>query len=80
MCLVRNTIHRLEPLSKGSKRHKRSGRRRITISSDNRYLLQYVSRQRTLTAGIAASQLLKENPYPFQTVSRRLHEGGQFAR
>ncbi|GBN59951.1 hypothetical protein AVEN_67520-1 [Araneus ventricosus] len=77
-----------------------SGRRRITTTADDRYLLQCARRRRiptaahqpsllpaargrpTLTARQLASQLSAAAGRPTfrQTVSRRLHEGGLFAR
>ncbi|GBM55111.1 hypothetical protein AVEN_208624-1 [Araneus ventricosus] len=64
-----------------SRRHG-SGCRKITTTADNRYLLQCAGRQRTLTAQQLASQLSAAagRPISSQTVSRRLHEGGTFAR
>ncbi|GBL77997.1 hypothetical protein AVEN_143315-1 [Araneus ventricosus] len=59
-----------------------SGRRRITTTADDRYLLQCARCRRTLTAKQLASQLSAAvgRPISCQTVSRRLHEGGLFAR
>ncbi|GBL78612.1 hypothetical protein AVEN_65200-1 [Araneus ventricosus] len=63
-------------------RRRGSGRRRITTTADDHYLLQCARRRRTLTALQLASQLSAAagRPIPCQTVSRRLHEGGMFAR
>ncbi|GBL90894.1 hypothetical protein AVEN_27999-1 [Araneus ventricosus] len=59
-----------------------SGRRRITTTADDRYLLQCARRRRTLTARQLASQLsaTARRPVSRPTVSHKLHEGGQFAR
>ncbi|GBM50301.1 hypothetical protein AVEN_219070-1 [Araneus ventricosus] len=50
-----------------------SGRRRITITADDRYLLQCARRRRTLTARQLASQLSAAlgRPISRQTVSRK---------
>ncbi|GBM06025.1 Transposable element Tcb1 transposase [Araneus ventricosus] len=63
-------------------RRRGSGRRRITTTPDDRYLLQCARRPTTLTARQLASQLSAAagRPISRQTVSRRLHEGGLFAR
>ncbi|GBM14264.1 hypothetical protein AVEN_167341-1 [Araneus ventricosus] len=63
-------------------RRRGSGRRRITTTADDRYLLQCARRLRTLTARQLASHLSAAAGMPIflQTVSRRLHEGGLFAR
>ncbi|GBN66187.1 Transposable element Tcb1 transposase [Araneus ventricosus] len=64
-----------------SRRHG-SVRQRITTTADDCYLLQCASRRRTLTVRQLASQLSAAagRPISRQTVSRRLHEGGLFAR
>ncbi|GBM51440.1 hypothetical protein AVEN_147123-1 [Araneus ventricosus] len=58
------------------------GRRRIITTADDRYLSQCARRRRTLTARQLASQLSAASGRPIsrQTVSRRLDEGGLFAR
>ncbi|GBN73301.1 hypothetical protein AVEN_128601-1 [Araneus ventricosus] len=67
---------------KNASRRRGSGRRRITTTADDRYLLQCARRWRTLTARQLAPQLSAAagRPISRQTVSRRLHEGGLFAR
>ncbi|GBM26490.1 hypothetical protein AVEN_206175-1 [Araneus ventricosus] len=52
------------------------------MTADDRYVLQCAKRQRTLTARQQASQLSAAagRPISRQTVSRRSHEAGQFAR
>ncbi|GBM66579.1 hypothetical protein AVEN_251992-1 [Araneus ventricosus] len=68
--------------NKNASRKRGSGCRRITTAADDRYLLQCARRQRTLTARKLASHLSAASGRPIsrQTVSRRLHEGGLFAR
>ncbi|GBN17945.1 hypothetical protein AVEN_64028-1 [Araneus ventricosus] len=63
-------------------RRRGSGRRRITTTADDRYLLQCSRRRRTLAVRQLASQLSAAagRPISRQTVSRRLNEGGLFAR
>ncbi|GBO16458.1 hypothetical protein AVEN_136243-1 [Araneus ventricosus] len=63
-------------------RRRGSGRQKITTTADDRYLLQCARRRRTLTARQLASQFSAAagKPISRQTVSRRLHEGGLFAR
>ncbi|GBM53582.1 hypothetical protein AVEN_105474-1 [Araneus ventricosus] len=63
-------------------RRRGSGRRRITTTGDFRYVLQCARRRRALTARQRATQLSSaaERSISPQTVSRRLHEGGLFAR
>ncbi|GBN69034.1 hypothetical protein AVEN_262399-1 [Araneus ventricosus] len=58
------------------------GGRRITTTADDRFLLQCVRRRRTLTARQLTSQLSAAagRLISRQTVSRRRHEGGLFAR
>ncbi|GBN52553.1 hypothetical protein AVEN_204168-1 [Araneus ventricosus] len=80
-----SVIHRLwnhYQRDKNASRKRGSGRRRITTSADDRYLLQCVRRRKTLTARQLASQLFAavERPISRQTVSRRLHERGLFTR
>ncbi|GBL89148.1 hypothetical protein AVEN_255270-1 [Araneus ventricosus] len=59
-----------------------AGRRRITTTADDRYVLQCAKRRRTLTARQLASQIsaVAGRPTTGQTVSRRLHEGELFAQ
>ncbi|GBN89359.1 hypothetical protein AVEN_161862-1 [Araneus ventricosus] len=81
----RSVIHRLwnhYQRYQNASRRRGSGRRRIATTADDRYLLQCARRRRTLTARHLASQLsaAAERPISRQTVSRRLHEGGLFAR
>ncbi|GBM46313.1 hypothetical protein AVEN_88007-1 [Araneus ventricosus] len=63
-------------------RRRGSGRRRITTTAEDRYLLQCARRRRTLTARQLASQLsaAEGRPISRQTVSHRLHERGLLAR
>ncbi|GBN74191.1 hypothetical protein AVEN_111375-1 [Araneus ventricosus] len=80
-----SVIHRLwnhYQRDQSASRRRGTGRRRITITADDRYLLQCARRQRTLTARQLASQLSATvgRPISLQTVSRKLHEGGLFAR
>ncbi|GBM62029.1 hypothetical protein AVEN_220956-1 [Araneus ventricosus] len=80
-----SVIHRLwnhYRMDQNASRRRGSGRRRITKTADDRYLLQCARRRRTLTARQLASQLSAAagRPISRQTVSRRLHEGGLFAR
>ncbi|GBO35113.1 hypothetical protein AVEN_18788-1 [Araneus ventricosus] len=80
-----SVIHRLwnhYQRVQNASRRRVSGRRRITTTADNRYLLQCARRRRTLTARQLVSQLsvAAGRPISRQTVSRRLHEGGLFAR
>ncbi|GBN51368.1 hypothetical protein AVEN_197201-1 [Araneus ventricosus] len=67
---------------KKASRRRGSGRRRITTTEADRYVLQRARLRRTLTARQLASQLSAAagRPTSRQTVSRRLHEGGLFAR
>ncbi|GBN96213.1 hypothetical protein AVEN_116032-1 [Araneus ventricosus] len=81
----RSVIYRLwnhYQRDKNASRRRGSGRRRITITADDRYLLQCARCRRTLTARHLPSQLSAAAGRPTfrQTVSRRLHEGGLFAR
>ncbi|GBN10373.1 hypothetical protein AVEN_25567-1 [Araneus ventricosus] len=81
----RNVIHRLwnhYQRDQNASRRLGSGRRRITTTADDRYLLQCARRLRTLTARQMASQLYAAagRSISRQIVSRRLHEGGLFAR
>ncbi|GBM80006.1 hypothetical protein AVEN_203771-1 [Araneus ventricosus] len=81
----RSVIHRLwnhYQRDQNSSRRRGSGRRRITTTADDSYLLQCARHRRTLTARQLASQLsvAAGRPISRQTVSRRLHEGGLFAR
>ncbi|GBN36404.1 hypothetical protein AVEN_189186-1 [Araneus ventricosus] len=81
----RSAIHRLRNhyrRDQNASRRRGSGRRRITTTADDRYLLQCARRRRTLTARQLTSQLsaVAGRPVYRQTVSRRLHEGGLFAR
>ncbi|GBL80949.1 hypothetical protein AVEN_83045-1 [Araneus ventricosus] len=59
-----------------------SGRRRITTTANDGYMLQCTRRRRTLIERQLASQLSAAagRPISHQTVSRTLHEGGLFAR
>ncbi|GBN23561.1 hypothetical protein AVEN_233682-1 [Araneus ventricosus] len=75
----RSVIHRLWNLyqwDENASRRRGPGRRRITTTVDDRYLLQCARRRRTLTARQLASQLSAAGGRPIsrQTVSRRLHE------
>ncbi|GBN23586.1 hypothetical protein AVEN_50870-1 [Araneus ventricosus] len=75
----RSVIHRLwnhYQRDQNARRRHGSGRRRIATTADDRYLLQCARRRRTLTALSAAAG----RPISRQTVSRRLREGGLFAR
>ncbi|GBN35426.1 hypothetical protein AVEN_199901-1 [Araneus ventricosus] len=79
-----SAIHRLKnhyQRDQNASRRRGTGRRRITKTADNRYLLQCARRRGTLTARQLASQLSAAAGMPKyrQTVSRRLHEGGLFA-
>ncbi|GBM12428.1 hypothetical protein AVEN_55271-1 [Araneus ventricosus] len=81
----RSVIHRLwnhYQRDQNASRRRESGRRRITTTADDRYLLRCARRRRTLTARRLASQLSAAagRPMSLQTESRRLHEGGLFAR
>ncbi|GBN89124.1 hypothetical protein AVEN_70691-1 [Araneus ventricosus] len=83
--LHRNVIHRLwnhYQRDQNASRRRGSGRRRITTTADDLYLLQCARRQRTLSARQLASQLSAAvgRTISRQTASRRLHEGGLFAR
>ncbi|GBN38035.1 hypothetical protein AVEN_50387-1 [Araneus ventricosus] len=83
--VLRSVNHRLWnhcQRDQNSSRRRESRRRRITRTADDRYLLQSARRRRTLTARQLASQLSATagRPISHQTVSRRLHEGGLFAR
>ncbi|GBN53652.1 Transposable element Tcb1 transposase [Araneus ventricosus] len=83
--LIQPTNHRLwhhYQRDQNASRRRGSGRRRITTTADYRYVLQCARRRRTLTARQLASQLSAAagRTIPRQTVSRRLHEGGLFAR
>ncbi|GBM04876.1 hypothetical protein AVEN_252822-1 [Araneus ventricosus] len=81
----RSVIHRLwnhYQWEQNTSRRRGFGRRRITTTADGRYLLQCARHRRTLTTMQLASQLSAAagRPIPRQTVSRRLYEGGLFAR
>ncbi|GBM22185.1 hypothetical protein AVEN_236817-1 [Araneus ventricosus] len=81
----RSVTHRLwnhYQRDQNASRRRGSGRRRIATTADDRYLLQCARRRSTLTARQLASQLSAAagRPISRQTVSRRLHEGGLFAR
>ncbi|GBM40020.1 hypothetical protein AVEN_250494-1 [Araneus ventricosus] len=81
----RSVIHRLWNhclRDQNASRRRGSGCRRIATTADDRYLLQSSRRRRTLTARQLESQLSAAagRPISRQTVSRRLHEGGLFAR
>ncbi|GBM11555.1 hypothetical protein AVEN_240687-1 [Araneus ventricosus] len=81
----RSVIHRLwnhYQRDQNTSRRRGSGRQRITTTADDCYLLQCARRRRTLTSPQLASQLSAAagRPISHQTVSRRLHEGGLFAR
>ncbi|GBM93671.1 hypothetical protein AVEN_42601-1 [Araneus ventricosus] len=58
-------------LDQNASRRRGSGRRRITTTADNRYLLQCVKRRRTLTERQLASQLYAaaKGPYPAKLCS-----------
>ncbi|GBN97165.1 hypothetical protein AVEN_132295-1 [Araneus ventricosus] len=80
----RSVIHRLWNHYQGDQndsRRRGSGRRRITTTADDRYLLQSARHRRTLTARQLASQLFAAagRPISRQTVSCRRHAGGLFA-
>ncbi|GBM35163.1 hypothetical protein AVEN_140761-1 [Araneus ventricosus] len=81
----RSVIHRLwnhYQRDQNASRRRGFGRRRITTTTDDHYLSQCARRRRTLTARELASQLPAATGRPIsrQTVSRKLHEGGLFAR
>ncbi|GBN05717.1 hypothetical protein AVEN_207664-1 [Araneus ventricosus] len=81
----RSVIHRLwnhYQRDQNPSRRRGFGRRRITATADDRYLLQCARRRRTLAARQLASQLSAAagRPISRQTVSRRLHEGRLFTR
>ncbi|GBM01210.1 hypothetical protein AVEN_253611-1 [Araneus ventricosus] len=81
----RSVIHTLwshYQRDQNASRRRGSGHRRITTTADDRYLLQCARRRRTLTARQLGSQLSAAagRPKSRQTMSRRLHEGGLFAR
>ncbi|GBO36433.1 Transposable element Tcb1 transposase [Araneus ventricosus] len=80
----RSVIHRLWnhcQRDQNASRRRGSGRRRITTTANDRYLLQCARRRRTLTARQLESQLSSTAGRPIsQTVSHRLHAGGLFAR
>ncbi|GBN84122.1 hypothetical protein AVEN_125925-1 [Araneus ventricosus] len=81
----RSVIHRLwnhYQRDQNASSRRGSGHRRITTTSDDRYLLQCARHQMTLTARQLASQLFAAvgRPISRQSVSHRLHEGGLFAR
>ncbi|GBL86046.1 hypothetical protein AVEN_89098-1 [Araneus ventricosus] len=81
----RNVIHRLwnhYQRDQNASRRRGSGRRRITTTVDDCYLLQCSRHRRTLTARQLASQLSAAAGRPISrpTVARRLHEGELFAR
>ncbi|GBM85169.1 hypothetical protein AVEN_226228-1 [Araneus ventricosus] len=81
----RSVIHRLWnhcQMDQNTSRRVHTGRRRITTKADDRYRLQCARRRRILTVRQLASQLSAAagRPISRQTVSRRLHEGGLFAR
>ncbi|GBN61587.1 hypothetical protein AVEN_47843-1 [Araneus ventricosus] len=70
----RSVIHRLWKhcqRDQNASRRRGSGRRRITTTADDRYLLQCVKRRRTQAARQLASQLslLQEGPYPAKLCS-----------
>ncbi|GBM07936.1 hypothetical protein AVEN_232378-1 [Araneus ventricosus] len=77
----RSVIHRLwnhYQRDQNSSRRRGSGRRRITTTADDRFLLQCARNRGTLTARQLALQLSAAagRPISRQTVSRRLHEEG----
>ncbi|GBM12221.1 hypothetical protein AVEN_21024-1 [Araneus ventricosus] len=77
----RSVIHRLwnhYQRDQNASRRRGSVLRRISTTADDRYLLQCSRRRRTLTASQLSAAAGK--PISRQTVSRRLHEGGLFAR
>ncbi|GBN64882.1 hypothetical protein AVEN_7502-1 [Araneus ventricosus] len=80
----RSVIHRLwnhYQRDQNASRRRGSGRRRITTTADDRYLLQCARRRKTLTARqLAQLSASAGRPISRQTVSRRLHEGRLFAR
>ncbi|GBL80836.1 hypothetical protein AVEN_26262-1 [Araneus ventricosus] len=81
----RSVIHRLwyhYQRNQNASRRRGSGHRRITSIADDGYLLQCARSRRTLTVRQLASQFSAAagRPISRQTVSRRLHEGGLFAR
>ncbi|GBM50428.1 hypothetical protein AVEN_207082-1 [Araneus ventricosus] len=67
---------------KNASRRSGSGRRRITTTADDLYLLQCARHRTTITALQLESQLSAAARKPMfrQTASRRLHEGGLLAR
>ncbi|GBL84008.1 hypothetical protein AVEN_242209-1, partial [Araneus ventricosus] len=82
----RSVIHRLwnhYQRDQNASRRLGSGCRRITTTADDRYLLQYARRRRTLTGltltGVAAFCCCRKI-HVLQTVLRRLHKGGLFTR
>ncbi|GBN26123.1 hypothetical protein AVEN_275671-1 [Araneus ventricosus] len=85
MNVHRSVIHRLwnhYRRDQNASRRRGSGLRKITTTADDRYLLQCARCRRTLTTRQLASQLFAAagRPISCQTVSRRQHEGGLFAR
>ncbi|GBM49631.1 hypothetical protein AVEN_3220-1 [Araneus ventricosus] len=84
MCIVVSSIGcgTIIKRYRNARRRRGSRRRRITTRAENRCMLQCARRQRTLTAGQQASQLsvAAGRPISRQTVQRRLHKRGQFAR
>ncbi|GBM03981.1 Transposable element Tcb1 transposase [Araneus ventricosus] len=80
-----NVIHRLwnhYQRDQNASRRRGSGCRRMTTTADDRYLLQCARHRRTLTVRQLESQLSAAagRPISRQIASRRLHEGGLFAR
>ncbi|GBM13171.1 hypothetical protein AVEN_64375-1 [Araneus ventricosus] len=81
----RSVIYRLwnhYQRDQNASRRRVSGRRRVTTTADDRYLLQCARRQRTLTARHMESHLsaAEGRPISHRIVSRRLREGGLFTR
>ncbi|GBL90575.1 hypothetical protein AVEN_179482-1 [Araneus ventricosus] len=80
-----SVIHRLWnhfQRDQNASRRRGFGRRRITTTADDGYLFQCARRRRTLTVRQLASKLSAGagKLISCQYVSRRLHEGGLFAR
>ncbi|GBN32395.1 hypothetical protein AVEN_93725-1 [Araneus ventricosus] len=80
-----SVIHRLwnhYQTDQNASRRRGSGCRIITTTADDLYLLQCARRRRTRTARQLVSKFSAAagRPISCQTVSRRLHEGGLFAR
>ncbi|GBM47357.1 hypothetical protein AVEN_66104-1 [Araneus ventricosus] len=83
--MQRSVIHRLwnhYQRVQNTSRRRGSGRRGITTTADDLYLLQCARRRRSLTARQLSLQLSASagRPISCQTVSCRLHEGGLFER